>query len=133
MVQKNWVVLAIARKVGNTSRETTIYVLLVLVSDPNFFSVQIVRAILFHTNRHTFELLVTLQNRRNVLRFSLGRTGAQSECKGHVTCAKKKSHYFRVRASVRDQIITSFHVHVRCMDVLKTSIMSSLPISTAFS
>ena len=95
MVQKNWVVLAIARKVGNTSRETTIYVLLVLVSDPNFFSVQIVRAILFHTNRHTFELLVTLQNRRNVLRFSLGRTGAQSECKGHVTCAKKKSLFSR--------------------------------------
>ena len=92
MVQKNWVVLVIARKVGNTSRETTIYVLLVLVSD---FSVQIVRAILFHTNRHTFELLVTLQNRRNVLRFSLGRTGAQSECKGHVTCAKKKSLFSR--------------------------------------
>ena len=50
-----------------------------------------------------------------------------------MSLAQKKSHYFRVRASVRDQIITSFHVHVRSMDVLKTSIMSSLPISTAFS
>ena len=50
-----------------------------------------------------------------------------------MSLAQKKSHYFRVRASVRDQIMTSLHVHVRNIDVLKTSNMSSLPISIAFS
>ena len=50
-----------------------------------------------------------------------------------MSLAEEKSHYFRVRASVRDQIMTSFHVHVRNMDVLKTSIVSALQISIAFS
>ena len=45
-----------------------------------------------------------------------------------MSLAQKKSHYFRVRASGRDQIMTSFHVHVRNIDVLKTSNKSSLPI-----
>ena len=49
------------------------------------FSIQIV---------HAIEFLVTLQNRRNFLRFSLGRTDAQGGCKGHVTRAEKKVTIF---------------------------------------
>ena len=103
MVQKNSVVQVIARKVGNTLRET--YCLRSVL-----FSEQTV----FHTNSlcPQVELLVTLQNRRNFSRFSRGRTDARGECKGQVARAgkKSKSHYFRVPPSVRDQIMTSFHV-----------------------
>ena len=103
MVQKNSVVQVIARKVGNTLRET--YCLRSVL-----FSEQTV----FHTNSlcPQVELLVTLQNRRNFSRFSRGRTDARGKCKGQVARAgkKSKSHYFRVPPSVRDQIMTSFHV-----------------------
>ena len=104
MVQKNSVVQVIARKVGNTLRET--YCLRSVL-----FSEQTV----FHTDSlcPQVELLVTLQNRRNFSRFSRGRTDARGECKGQVARAgkkKNKSHYFCVLPSVFDQIMTSFHV-----------------------
>ena len=81
MVQKNSVVQVIARKVGNTLRET--YCLRSVL-----FSEQTV----FHTNSlcPQVELLVTLQNRRNFSRFSRGRTDARGECKGQVARAGKK-------------------------------------------
>ena len=82
MVQKNSVVQVIARKVGNTLRET--YCLRSVL-----FSEQTV----FHTNSlcPQVELLVTLQNRRNFSRFSRGRTDARGECKGQVARAGKKN------------------------------------------
>ena len=81
MVQKNSVVQVIARKVGNTLRET--YCLRSVL-----FSEQTV----FHTDSlcPQVELLVTLQNRRNFSRFSRGRTDARGECKGQVARAGKK-------------------------------------------
>ena len=66
MGQKNLAVLVIAKKVANTSRETTFCALLVLVSEP----------IVFHIGRLALELRVTLHNRRNFSRVSLGRTNA---------------------------------------------------------
>ena len=81
MVQKNSVVQVIARKVGNTLRET--YCLRsVLFSEPT----------VFYTDSlcPQVELLVTLQNRRNFSRFSRGRTDARGECKGQVARAGKK-------------------------------------------
>ena len=82
MVQKNSVVQVIARKVGNTLRET--YCLRSVL-----FSEQTV----FHTDSlcPQVELLVTLQNRRNFSRFSRRRTDARGECKGQVARAGKKN------------------------------------------
>ena len=81
MVQKNSVVQVIARKVGNTLRET--YCLRAVL-----FSEQTV----FHTDSlcPQVELLVTLQNRRNFSRFSRERTDARGECKGQVARAGTK-------------------------------------------
>ena len=79
--RKNSVVQVIARKVGNTLRET--YCLRsVLFSEPT----------VFHTDSlcPQVEPLVTLQNRRNFSRFSRGQTDARGECKGQVARAGKK-------------------------------------------
>ena len=64
---------------------------------------------------HTHELLVNLKNRRSFPSIPLGRSEAQGECKGPVISAGKKIKFKkvtivrRVRLSVRNEIMTSFH------------------------
>ena len=81
MVQKNSVVQVIARKVGNTLRET--YCLRsVLFSEPT----------VFHTDSlcPQVELLVTLQNRRNSRAFHAGGQMHEASAKGKSLAQEKK-------------------------------------------
>ena len=84
---------------------------------------------------HTRELLINLQNRRSFPRISLGRSDARGECKGRVASAEKKIEFekvsiiCRVRPSMRNKIMTSFHVQFATSEYNENRIC--LPISTS--
>ena len=84
---------------------------------------------------HTRELLGNLQNRRSFPSIPLGRSEAQGECKGPVISAEKKIKFkkvtivCRVRPSVCNEIMTSFHEQFATSAYYKNRIC--LPISTS--